>query len=133
MDQSPPYPDGTKGALLRAAFLPEFPFLWIMFLEDLSRHGEDGMRYLDKKAYENESPGACLQGAFYFRRSSRENMWCEIAFENTWSSDPFFAVFEKEIRDEFLAGRKKEEEEPSVKNGVHRTGLVSRKIHLPKK
>jgi len=131
MNQSPPYLDGTKGALLRAAFLPDYPFLWIVFLEDLSRHGEDGMRYLDKKAYENEAPGACLQGAFYFRRSSRENIWREIAFEGAWPSATL-AVFEKEIRDEFLVGRKKEEE-PSVRNEVRRTGLVLRKIHLPKK
>lgn len=130
MEQEPPYPDGTNGAVLRAAFLPDYPFLWIMFLEDLSRHGEDGMRYLDKKAYENESPGACLQGAFYFRRSSRENMWRGIAFSPVWP-DTLLAEFEREVRDEFLAGRKKEE--PIIENEVQRTGLVSRKIHLPKK
>lgn len=130
MKQQPPYPYGTKGALLRAAFLPDYPFLWIMFLEDLSRHGNNDMGYLDRKAYENEEPGACIQEAFYFRRSNREDMWRDIAFSPVWP-DTLLAEFEREVRDEFLAGRKKEE--PIIENEVQRTGLVSRKIHLPKK
>lgn len=129
MEQEPPYPDGTNGAVLRAAFLPDYPFLWIMFLEDLSRHGDDGMLFLDKDSYE-EAPGACLLKAFYFRRSNREDMWRGIAFSPVWP-DTLLAEFEREVRDEFLAGRKKEE--PIIENEVQRTGLVSRKIHLPKK
>ena len=123
------YANGSRGAVLRAAFLPYYPFCWIAFLEDFMVHGGCGDEYLHKEAT-GESVEDILSSAFVFSETEHCELWTAVGFGRMLESREDMLQFENMLRAEMSPGAT---DPPSDTREVVPLGLSSRKIHLPKK
>lgn len=122
------YANGSRGAVVRAALLPHYPFCWIVFLEDFMAHGKD-TDYLHKSAG-GESVEGVIGGAFLFSDTEHCYLWKDIVFEKALASREIMLRLEHNLREEMSVGAINP---PLSKKEVTPLGLVSRKIYLPKK
>lgn len=123
------YANGSRGAVVRAAFLPYYPFCWIAFLEDFLDREGDGLDWLREEA-EGVSAEDVISSSFVFSDTGHCDLWVSIAFENGLESQESMLRFENTLRAGISFGAINPP--PSEKKSTP-LGLVSRKIHLPRK
>lgn len=75
MEGSELYRTGSKGEALRAVFLPDFPLIWAMLLEDIAQYSPKGLDYLRELNRGEDDVESILLDAFLFEHSIHEEMW----------------------------------------------------------